>query len=101
MPTTDDLVFTRQDAADGFRISNVLLFENAGGEATRVVGGKDGDRPLQDDHTVVQLLVDKVNRAAGHLDAVVEGLGLRVEPRKSRQQRRMNIQDALRKSLNK
>ena len=41
--------------------------------------------------------VDEMHRAAGDLHAVLQRLVLRVQTRKSRQQRRVDVQNALRK----
>ena len=50
---------------------------------------------------MVQVLVDKVHRAASHFHAIVEGLLLRVEARKRRQQRGMNVENAIGKRRHK
>ena len=42
----------------------------------------------------IELRVDEVHGHAAHLDAVIEGLPLRVKTGKSRQQRRMDVQNA-------
>jgi hypothetical protein len=46
---------------------------------------------------MVKIFIDKVHRAAGDFNAVFEGLGLPVESGKGRQQRWMNIENAMRK----
>ena len=45
---------------------------------------------------MVKLFVDEVDRAAGDLNAVFEGLELRVEAREGGQQRGVDVEDALR-----
>ncbi len=50
---------------------------------------------MQDDDAVVELIIHKVNGAAGDFYAVLECLLLRVEAWKGRQQRWMNIEDAI------
>src|SRR5258707_4569380 len=60
-----------------------------------VVGIEDGDDGLQDDGAGVEIFVDEVDGASGELDAVVEGLLLRFEAGEGRQERRVNIEDAL------
>ena len=45
----------------------------------------------------IQVFVHEMHRAAADLHAVLQRLVLRVEPRKGRQQRRMDVQNALRK----
>jgi hypothetical protein len=73
----------------------VLLGEDAGGEGVGVVGGEHGDGALQQDHAVVQVLIDKMDGASGQLDAVIEGLGLRVEAGKGGQERGVDVEDAV------
>ena len=68
-------------------------------ERVRVIAGENGNGLLQDDDAVVELLVDKVHGASGDLDAVVEGLLLRVEPGKGGQQRGVDVQDAVGEGL--
>ena len=53
---------------------------------------------LQNDGPVVQMLVNKMDRATGQLHAVFKRLFLRVHSRKSGQQRRMNVDNAIGKS---
>ena len=96
----DDVVFAGEDAGDGFAISDVLLLKDAGGESVGVVSGKDGDGFLEEDDAVVELLVDEVDGASNDVDAVVEGLLLGVEAREGRQQRRMDVQNAVGEGLN-
>src|SRR5271166_1043290 len=67
----------------------------------RVVAFEDRNRLLQHNHAVVELLIHKMHRAPGHLYAVSKSLLLRIQTGKRRQERRMNIQDALRKGLYK
>src|SRR5690242_2397765 len=44
---------------------------------------------------MIQLLVDKMHRATGDLDAVLERLSLSIDAGKSRKQRRVYIEDAI------
>ena len=55
-------------------------------------------RRLQDDRTVVELACHEVHGRAGDADAVLERLPLRVEAGKRRQQRRMDVEDAMRET---
>src|ERR1700733_1618954 len=73
--------------------------ENARAESLCIVCLVNGHRALQDDDAMVELLVDEVYGAAGDFDSVLEGLMLRVEAGECRQQRRMNVQNALRECL--
>jgi hypothetical protein len=92
-----NLVLTADDASDGLAVGNVLFGQNALRERVLVVLLQNGDRTLQDDYAVIEMLVDKMHCAASHFDAVLEGLLLRVETGKRRQQRGMNVEDAIRK----
>ena len=91
----DDFVFAAGDPGDGFAVGDVLFGENAIGERVGVVGFEHGNGALQHDDAVVEVLVDKMNRAAGDLDAVVEGLGLRFEAGKGRQKRGVDVENAV------
>src|ERR1700676_5224020 len=77
------------------RVGDVLFRQDARGEGVAVVVVVNRDNALQDDDAVVEVLVDEVNRAAGHLDAVIEGLLLGVEAREGGQQGRVNVEDAV------
>src|SRR5258708_20289954 len=73
----------------------MFLFQDALGKGVLVVGIEDGDDGLQDDGAGVEIFVDEVDGASGELDAVIEGLLLRFEAGEGRQERRVNIEDAL------
>ncbi len=73
-------VFAAEDAGDRFRISKVFLFEDAHREDFGGVVVMNGHGLLQDDHAVIDSLVDEMNGTAGDLCAVVECLSLRVKP---------------------
>ena len=75
----------------------MLLRENARGKRVCIVVVEHRNRSLKNDRAVVQLVVDKVHGAARHLHAVVEGLLLRVEAGEGRQQRGMDVENAMRK----
>ena len=57
------------------------------------VVGSDGDRALQDDRTMVGLLVDEMDGRARDLDAVRLRRALRVESLEGRQQPRVDVHD--------
>ena len=61
--------------------------------------GSDGDGALEDDRPVVDALVDEVDGRAGHPHAVLERLPLRVQALERRQQRRVDVDDALREGV--
>ena len=87
-----NLVVAAHNKGKRLGVGDVLLGENALCEGVGVVGVERGNRALEDDDAVVEMLIDKVDGAAGELDAVVEGLGLRIEAGKGGQQRGMNIE---------
>ena len=64
-----------------------------------VVARQDWNGLLQDDDSVVELLVDEVDGASGYLYSVVEGLLLGVEAGEGGEQRWMDVEDALREGL--
>lgn len=64
-------------------------------ECCDVVVGRHQYGLLRNDGSVVDLLVDEVDRHAGHGDAVVERLLHGIGTGKRRQQRRMNIDDRI------
>ena len=76
----------------------MLDLEDAGGHAVDVVLGRDRDRSLEDDRAVVDALIDEMNGRAGDPHAVLDRLTLRVQPFERGQQRRMDVDDALRKA---
>ena len=59
------------------------------------------DGALQHDDSVVQLFIHKMHRAAGDANSILQRLTLRIEARKCRQQRRMNIQNRIGKGGHK
>ncbi len=76
---TLNLILTAGDAGNGLGVGDVLFDEDADGEGAGVVRLQNRDGALEDDGSVVQVLIDEMDRAAGDLYAVVEGLLLRVE----------------------
>ena len=95
------MIFSRQHARNRLRIGDVFLLENALCERMGIILLQDWHGFLQDDDTVVQLLVNKVHSAARDLYSIVKCLLLRIEPREGRQQRWMDVKNALGKCLNK
>src|SRR5205085_3643356 len=89
-----------QDNVYGLGIGNVLLLKYAVGERVLIIVIEHGSGPLHDDGAVIEMLIHEMHGAARNSHAVLERLLLRLQPGKSRQQRRMNVQDALRKLLN-
>ncbi len=84
-----------QHNAHRFGINAMLLAQDALGKRVFRVGIVNRDHRLQNDRPGVQILVHEMHGAAGEFRAVLERLPLRFKSRKRRQQRRMNIQDAV------
>ncbi|MCU1221576.1 MAG: hypothetical protein JWN42_2773, partial [Candidatus Angelobacter sp.] len=63
-----------------------------------IISIQDGHGLLQNDWPMIQMLIDKMHRAARHLHPVFQRLSLRVHAGESGQQRRVNIDDAIGKS---
>ena len=73
----------------------MLFDQDAVGQRVRVVGLFYRDGPLQNDGAVVQVLIDKMDGATSHFDAVVEGLLLGVEAGEGGQERWVDVEDAI------
>ena len=73
----------------------MLLLQNARRERLDGVVFQDRHGSLDDDGTVIADLVDEVDRAPGHLDPVLERLGLTVQSREGREERRVNVEDPI------
>jgi len=82
-------------ACDCLAISKVLFGKNALGESGRIVCFEHGNCVLQNNRAVVKVLIDKVHGAAGDLDSVIEGLLLCIEAGEGRQQRGMDVENAI------
>ena len=77
----------------------MLLLEDPCSEALGSVVVLDRHGGLQDDWTRVQLWGHDVHRGAGYLRPVLERLGLTVHPWKRRQERWVDIENPVRKSV--
>lgn len=77
----------------------MFLKEYARGERLGRVVVEHGDGALCDDGAAVERLVNEVDGAAAYLDAVFDGLALRVEAREGWQQARMDVQYATAKNF--
>src|SRR5271165_2487500 len=97
--TSHNVVFFPQHQRDRFAIRNVLPPEDAPSQRVIVVGVEHRHGLRQDDRSVVEVGNHEVHGTARHLHAVVERLLLRVKSRKRRQQRRVDVQDAIGKLL--
>lgn len=90
-----DFVTVFEHDSNGFGIDSVFLLQDARGKRVLCVLVFYGDDGLQNNRAGVEIFVDKMDGAAGELDAVFESLALRLEARKRGQQGRVNIQDAV------
>src|SRR5581483_11398732 len=79
---THDLVIAGEHHVDGLGVSQVLLLQDAGRESVLVVVVEHRHNFLNQDGTVIQVLVHQVDGAAGHLRAVLNRLLLGLQPGK-------------------
>jgi len=84
-----------EDDSHGLGIDFVFVLEDAGGEGVLGVVVVYGDDGLEDDGAGVEIFVDEMDSAAGEFDAVFEGLALGFEAREGREERRVNVEDAI------
>ena len=77
----DDLKFAGNDSPYCLWIRKVFLLKNSRRQSRLILSGQNGNNPLQDNYSMVQVFVDEVHSAAGILNSVVESLLLRVEAR--------------------
>lgn len=90
-----------QNNIDRFRISNVFLLQDPRPKRVLVVAAEHRNSLLHNDRAMIQFFIHKMHRAAGNLHTISESLLLRLQPRKSRQQRGMDIENPPRKLLHK
>src|SRR5882724_4677900 len=79
----------------------MFLFKNASCECVMGIVVFYRYNSLKNDNTVVNSLVNEVDGAAGELSPVIKRLALSIEAGKRWQQRRVNIEDAIREGLHK
>ena len=79
----------------------MLFAQNTARKSFHCIIVADSNWGLENYGTVIDLSVDKVDRAAGNLDSVIESLLLRFQTRKGRKQRRMYVYDSSRIKINK
>ena len=77
----------------------MLLDEDPRAQRVGRISVEHRHRPLNDDRSAIELRRHQVHGHAADLDAVLERLALRVDARKRRQQRRVDVQDGVRKRL--
>lgn len=76
-----------------------MLFDlNPGVQRSLVVAGVNRDRPLGDDGTVIDALVNEVNRNPRDLHPGPQGLTDGIDPGKGGQQRRVHIENSIREA---
>lgn len=90
-----NLILTTGHHAQSLGVGEVLLVQDSLCQRVRVVPLEDRDGSLHDDGAVIEFVIDEMHCAAGDPDPISEGLFLRLETWKSRQQRRMNVNDAV------
>jgi hypothetical protein len=96
-----DFVVSFEHKFNGFGIDAMLFSQDFFGEGGFRVLIEHGHCSLQNDRAGVEIFVDEVDGATGEFYAIFEGLALGFEAGKRRQQRRMNIQDAIGKFCDK
>ena len=89
-----DPIASAEHNADGFAVNAMFLFQNARRKRLHRVAVVNGNGSLDDDGSVVEVLVHEVNGAAADLHAVFERLVLRIQAREGGEQRRVDVQDS-------
>jgi len=90
-----DFVTAFEDNSNGLGIDFVFLLQNSGGKRVLGVVVCDGNDGLEDDGASVEIFVDEMDGAAGEFDAIFESLALGLEAGEGREQRRVNVEDAV------
>src|SRR5437762_4669238 len=90
----DDEAIVAEPADRGYQHA-VLRREDARGQGCLVVVVPHCDRALGDDGSVVDLRSHEMSRAAVHLDAIGECAAVRIEARIRRQERGVNVEQAI------
>ena len=81
------------------RVGEVFLHKDTGAQRLGSVVAHDRNCPLNDDGAVVQLRGDQVNRDTSDPYAMFQCLTLRIDARKRRQQRWVDVQNRVGKSV--
>src|SRR5207245_2149689 len=79
----------------GFGIDAMLFFQNVLRERGFGISIEDGNDGLENDRAGVEIFVNKMDSATGEFYAVFESLALGFEAGEGREERRMNIKDAI------
>ena len=80
-------------------IRKMKHFQDLGHSVVFVIAGQDRDDGLQEDGTVIHLLVHQVDGAAGESHSVVESGLLHVKPREGREERGVDVEDPVPESV--
>src|SRR6266700_2394957 len=90
-----DFEFSLQNDSNRLGINAMLLLQDFFGEGRLSVVVEHGNGGLQNDRAGIEVFVHEMYGAAGKFHAVFEGLALRFKAGERREQRRMNVQDAV------
>lgn len=89
-----------ENPGDGFRIDAMFFGEYAERQSFQGVVVENGNGGLQKNGAAVEIFIDKMNCTSGYFHSVLEGLVLGVESGEGGKQRRMDVQDLVRKLRN-
>src|SRR5262245_58029937 len=98
-PPSLDPPISFENSRNGLRIELMLDRQNATRQPVRTVPIEHRHRLLQHNRPRIESRSDEMDRRSSHLDAVLEGLTLRVDPGERGQERRVNVENALGKRL--
>src|SRR5260370_16904272 len=96
-----DFEFSLEYDWNGLGIATRFSCQNAFGKRILSVLVKDGKSGLQNNGAGVEIFVDEMDGAAGEFYAIFESLALRFQSGERREQRRMDIEDAIWKLCDK
>jgi len=84
---------------DGARVNLVFLFQDAAGERVGGIVGKYRNHGLDDDRPGIDTAINQVDSTAGEAGAVVDCLLLDMQPGKSGEQGRVDVDNPLREGV--
>src|SRR6202790_4028455 len=90
-----DFVSAFEDDAHSFGVDAMLFGENASGERSFSVVVEHANGGLQYNRAGVEIFVHEMHGAAGEFHSILERLALGLQARKRRQERWVNIQNAI------
>src|ERR1019366_1935516 len=100
-PAALDAMPARENQAHRFGVNAMLLDEDARGKRFIRIVIAYGHHGLRQNRPGIEILIHQMHGAAAELHAVFERLPLRLKARERRQQRWVNVEDALRKRRDK